>query len=117
MSLLILNKIKKILTNPTEMNAEKLKAFIEEMSEYFQSLQNRAASENLKEREKAIQEALDLKTGLEEQLGDLSKVIGLSPEQMMSLAASADHLNKSEMQLLEEAQKNLSKHHKMAVAQ
>ena len=104
----ILEKIKSILANPSSMNMEKLKGFVEETTEYFRNLQMRATATKPEEREKAMQEALELKAGLEEQMGELSKVTGLSPEQMMSLAGNAEHLNPSERKILEEAQKKLT---------
>ena len=103
----ILDKIKTILAHPTEMTSDKLKGFIEETTQYFQILQSRATSANQIEREKALQEALDLKSGLEEQMGAISKAIGMTPEQMAALAANAEHLNPEDRKILEDAQAKL----------
>jgi len=107
MSNAYLEKLKAIMANPTEMAGDKLKSFVDETMQYFQELQESLKSGDAEAKAEALHKALEVKEHLEEQMKAISKMTGMTPEQLLAHAANSATLNEGEWKSIEEVRGKL----------
>lgn len=81
-----LETLKETFAHPEAFSAEKLQSLVGETMEYFQNLQQKFQSEDPKEREKAMDAALEMKEALEAQMESLCQSLGIDPSQLAQVA-------------------------------
>lgn len=91
-----------MMANPAQMTGDKLKSFVDETMQYFQELQEMLKSEDAEKKTEALQKALEVKQHLEEQMKAISKMTGMTPEQLLAYAANSATLNEGEWKSIEE---------------
>lgn len=79
------NLLKETFSNPTSLTPEKLGQVVEESMKYFQDLQAKLASEDPKDREAAMNDSMELRELLEQQMAALCESTGLDPAQLSAL--------------------------------
>lgn len=102
-----LDNLKAILSDPSKLNINMLNGFVDETMAYFKELQEIMGSDDQEKKKEAMKDALEIKGQIEKQMADISKMTGLTPEQMMAFASNSSNLKESEWKIIEEARKKL----------
>lgn len=96
--------LKELLNDLSSLTPEKLSSFTEQMVQYFVALKEKLSSQEEPIRQKALDEALEMKEFLQVQLDKISAKTGIAPQEFLS------YLQKEgQNPALADAQKNIEK--------
>jgi hypothetical protein len=87
----LIETLKEVMGEPNKLTPQKLKVLIDETMGFFQEIQSKFDSKDPKQREEALQAAIELKSNLEVQMESLTQMAGLEPSEMAAFIERAPY--------------------------
>lgn len=93
--------------DPTSVSSEKLRFLVEETMRLFSEIREKFESKDPAERENALYLSMEMKSALESQMDQISKLTGIDPSQFAAFNEKALNLSREDADLVAEIQQKL----------
>jgi hypothetical protein len=107
MTAALIKQFEEVLKDVGSLSQEKLQKLVQDTLVVFQDLQKRIISANAEEKERAFEEALELKHALESYSATLAGSVGMNADQLARFSENPSNFSQKEWENMGEARREL----------
>ncbi len=107
MTAALIKQFGEVLKDVGSLSQEKLQKLIQDTMAVFRDLQTRIVSANAEEKERAFEEALELKHALESYASTLAGSVGMNADQLARFSENPSNFSQKEWESMGEARREL----------